>query len=128
MKKTLSLLLITLLLLVANGYSQDSARTKNDKPGTPGSLRVPDNSSQSQVNIINSNTAPGQTIVTGAPESNKLSNSKGQTIITNSNTNANRVPTSSITIANKPPGVVDSVKNSAIQNGISNASNPIRNK
>jgi hypothetical protein len=127
MKRKLLVLLISFLSASVVGYSQDSARTKNDKPGTTQSLKTSDQSPQSHADIINSNTAPNQTIVHGAPESNKVNSGKRKTIITNSAASDKPVPTTPITIINKPPGrPASTVNSSAIQNGISNSSNPIR--
>lgn len=121
MKRKFSLVLVPALFVTFAVYSQDSIRTKNDKPGTPQSLQTSDQTRQSQVNVINSNTAPGQTINHAATVNNA-----GQTIvITNDNNGDNRVPTTPIT----PSRSADStVENSAIHNGVRNVTNPIRNK
>ena len=124
MKSKLSIILVTVLLLALGGYSQDdSMRTRNDKPGTPQSLRTADQSPQSHVNVINANTAPDQSGTHATTGNNEINN----TLIADPNTADKPAPTSPITLVNKPRR--DSgVKNSAIQNGISNATNPIRNK
>lgn len=113
MKKNLSILIILVLILVFTGYGQDSLRTRNDKPGTPQSLRSPDQTPQSRVTIVNTNTPPTQNVIHGSPESNKVNNT-GQTIV--------NTPVSPITTV--PADTT--ITNSAIQNGVSNSPNPIR--
>ena len=82
-----SIILIPVLLLAFSGYGQDSMRTRNDKPGTPQSLRTPDHAPRNRVHIINTNTDPIQTINHGATESNKVNNAKDQTIKVDANMN-----------------------------------------
>ena len=79
MKKKLSILMIPFLLMEFSGYCQDSVRTRNDKPGTPQSLRTANSAPQSQVNIINNNTVPNQAIDHGATESSQVGNTSGHT-------------------------------------------------
>ena len=124
------ILLVSVLLAAFNGYSQDSIRTENDKPGTPQSLRIPDNTPQSHVEITNNNTTPNQTNINRPSESNTINNTNRQTItIDPSNTTAKPSPVNPITITTTPPDSMRTTTNSsAIQNGISNASKPLRNK
>lgn len=117
-------LTISVLAVTVSTYAQDSLRTKNDKPGTPQSLRTYDNTPQSNVNIVNK---PGTANGTSAPEGNKIDNTNSQ--INTTGTNPGKPSTNPITIVNNPPAHVDSTTNhSAIQNGISNTTNPIRNQ
>jgi hypothetical protein len=129
MKKKISILLISILLLAFSSYSQDGIRTKNDKPGTPQSLRHTDNTPQSHVQIINNNT-PSQTNMNRASESNNVNNSTQHTITIDSNNTAGKPsPVNPITITTTPPDSMRTPANSsAIQNGISNASKALRNK
>ena len=82
-----AIILVPVLLLAFSGYGQDSIRTRNDKPGTPQSLRTPDHAPRNRVHIINTNTDPRQTINHGATESNKVNNAKDQTIKVDPNMN-----------------------------------------
>jgi hypothetical protein len=116
-----------LVIIVFNFYglafAQDSARTRNDKPGTPQSLRTPDNSPRSKVTLINSNTTPNQDINHGATESNEVNNNKQQVIVpanNNGSTLVNQPPPA--TIINKPVNVHDTLT----RNGKNNVSNPTR--
>ena len=122
-RKLYTVLVITLAFAIKSYGQNDSVRTRNDKPGTPQSLRTSDQSPQSHVEIKNTNTIPGQTISPATTGNNGTSS----TIVTDPNTAGKPVPTSPITLVNKPRDHVDtSVKNSAIQNGVSNVTNPIR--
>lgn len=118
-------LIFTPFLFALASYGQDSIRTKNDKPGTPKSLRIPDNTPRNQVHTINTNTPPAQTINHGAVESNQVNNSKQSTIITNANpANGAVIPPSDTTPKN--PGVRnDTMINNALNNK-SNVTSPIR--
>ena len=125
-----SIVLISILLLVFRGFSQDSVRTKNDKPGTPQSLRHADNTPQSHVQITNNNTTPNQTDINRPSESNNVNNTTQKTITIDSNNTAGKPsPVNPITITTTPPDSMRTTTNSsAIQNGISNAGKPLRNK
>ena len=126
-----SILLISTLFLVFSGYSQDSVRTKNDKPGTPQSLRRTDDTPQSHVQITNNNTTPNHTDINRPSESNNVNNTTQQTITIDSNNTAGKPsPVNPITITITPPDSMSktTTNSSAIQNGISNASKPLRNK
>jgi hypothetical protein len=117
------------LLLGLSGYSQDSIRTKNNKPGTPQSLRTGDNTPQTHVEIINKNSTSNQTNIHRPSESNSINNSNHETITVDPNTAGRPNPTNPISITTTPPDSMRTTTNSsAIQNGISNASKPIRNK
>jgi hypothetical protein len=130
MKTKFSLLVIAILLLVINGYSQDSIRTKNDKPGTPQSLKNTDNTPQSHLQVIKNNPAPNQANINKPSESNNINNSTRQTITTDSNTTAKPNPTNPITITTTTPpaNMTTTTHSSATQNGISNAGKPLRKK
>ena len=111
------------------GYSQDSIRTKNDKPGTPQSLRHTDNTPQCQVQI-NNNQATNRSDINRPSESNSINNTNRQTIIIDSNNTVGKPsPVNPNTITTTPPASMKTITNSsAIQNGISNGSKPLRNK
>ncbi|MEO6639463.1 MAG: hypothetical protein ABIN25_14380 [Ginsengibacter sp.] len=116
-------------LILTTGYAQvnDSVRTRNDKPATPQSLRTPNMAPRTHVHTINKSVPPQQTINHGATESNDPSNlNKSKTIAPNS-TNGQKVPVTPVTIK---PGIAlkdTSITNKGVmQNGQSNASNPIR--
>ncbi|MBA2250541.1 MAG: hypothetical protein H0W12_10170 [Chitinophagaceae bacterium] len=131
MKLSLFLTFICSFILTVKGFSQsppDSVRTRNDKPGTPQSLRTPNQAPTSHVQLINTNIAVGQTINHGATESNKLNNNTEKTIIVAPRTkNGKAIPKTPITLVNKPLIRADSVLNAgAVKNGISNSTNPIR--
>ncbi len=129
MKTKFSLLIIAILLLILNGYSQDSIRTKNDKPGTPQSLKKTDKTPESHLQVIKNNTAPNSANVNKPSESNNINNTTRQTITTDANTTSKPNPTNPITITNTPPATMTTTTNSsAIQNGISNAGKPLRKK
>jgi hypothetical protein len=128
MKLKLSIVLISFLSLVFSGHSQDSPRTKNDKPGTPQSLRTLDNTPKTHIEIIDSNT-PNQTNINKPSESNNINNTTRETITIDPNNTAKLIPTNPITITtNHPDSIHTNTNSSAIQNGISNASKPLRNK
>jgi hypothetical protein len=128
MKTKLFILPITISLWIFCSYGQDSIRTKNDKPGTTQSLRKSDQTPQNHVQIINTQT-PTQADVNRPSESNTQNNTTQQTITTDPNKAPVSNPTNPITITTKPPANMQSKTNSsAIQNGISNTSKPLRNK
>ena len=123
----LSIILVSVILLSLTGYCQDSTRTRNDKPGTPQSLRTPDNAPQNRVHTINTNTAPNQTINHGATESNKVNNTKEQTKIADPNVGNGTVIPQTPVINNSAATHTDSTINKdVINNGKSNVTNPIR--
>ena len=123
MQLKFSILIIAFLFTIFSGYGQDSLRTKNDKPGTPQSLRTPDNSPQSHVHILNSNTAPLQTINHGATESNQV-NSTRRTTVTTDTSSYNRPPNPQATTV---PSTKITPLNDSLANSVkSNVSDPIR--
>jgi hypothetical protein len=130
MKFKISILLMSTLLLAVNSYSQDSIRTKNDKPGTPQSLRKPDNTPQTHVQVITNHTSPNQANVNRPSESNNVNNTSQKTITVDPNNTAGKPsPVNPTTITETPPDSMRTTTNSsAIQNGISNSSKPIRNQ
>ena len=118
-------------MLAFSCYSQDSIRTKNDKPGTPQSLRTVDNTPQNKVHFNNTYKAPGQSINHGATESNKIINTNDHNIINDPNQDNNKlIPKTPITISNEPARQAikadTSINKGTMSNGQSNATNPIR--
>src|SRR5437868_4740508 len=87
-------ILLVSLLSASITYGQDSARSRNDKPGTPQSLRTTDKSPVNQVHVINPNIVPNQAINHGATENskvnttdnNKVNTVKQPVIVTNDHT------------------------------------------
>ncbi len=128
MKKKFIIFAASLFILTI-GYGQvsDSVRTRNNKPGTPQSLRTPNNAPRTHVHTINNNVPPQQTINHGATESNNPDNLAKKKMIAPNSTYGKKVPVTPITIK---PGLTtkDTSINSkgVMQNGQSNASNPIR--
>ena len=117
MKTQLSIIVIILLVTVT-GYGQDSARTINDKPGTPSSLRTPDNTPSNRIHTINTNADANQTINHQGVESNQVIHRKQQTIVPYSDYNKIGDRNSQF---NKPVTNPDSI----INNKPPNVSNPI---
>lgn len=128
MKKKLIILATSFFILtIGRAQVSDSVRTRNDKPGTPQSLRTPNMAPRTHIHTINKDVPPGQTINHGATESNKPNNlDKKKTVAPNS-TYGKKVPITPVTIK---PGLTPrdtSINNKGVmQNGQSNASNPIR--
>lgn len=128
MKKKLIMLTASFFIL-SIGYAQvsDSVRTRNDKPGTPQSLRTPNNAPRTHVHTINKNVPPQQSINHGATESNNPDNLDKKKAIAPNATYGKKVPVTPITIK---PGLTKkdtSINNKGVmQNGQGNASNPIR--
>ena len=128
MKTKYFMLPIAMLLTIFSGLAQDSLRAKIDRPGTPQSLRKTDQTPQNHVQIINTQTAT-QADVNRPSESNTANNTTQQTITTDPDKTPVSDPTTPISIQSKPPETMKSITNSsAITNGISNASKPLRNK
>ena len=128
MKTKFLILLGSVLLFAANNYAQtitDSARTRNDKPGTPQSLRTPNTAPLSHVTILNSYVPQNQNVVHTSSESNTPNNTNGKTVITIYGSNGNAVPKSAITLQTNP---LDSTIKVLLNNKVSNASNPLRNQ
>ena len=122
MKTKLFTLLLSTLMFACSGFGQtpnDSVRTRNDKPGTPQSLRTPDQSPQSHVTILNANVPPNQNVIHTSSESTTPNNTNGKLIITTPNTNGNAVPKTPITLKTNSPG--DTTRK------VLNSGNPIRN-
>ena len=112
-------------------YSQDSIRTKNDKPGTPQSLRKVDNTPQNKVHFNNTYRAPRQSINHGATESNKIVNRNDPGLINDLNSHNNKlIPKTPITIINQPARQAikadTSINKGTMSSGQSNTTNPIR--
>ncbi|HEY8688860.1 MAG TPA: hypothetical protein VIM07_06460 [Chitinophagaceae bacterium] len=125
MKTKIFMLLVTALLFAITNYGQtitDSARTRNDKPGTPQSLRTSNTAPVSHVTILNSYVPQNQNVISS--ESLTPNNTNGKTVITIFGSNGNAVPKSSITLQTNP---FDTTKKGPIINRVSNASNPLRN-
>jgi hypothetical protein len=126
MKTKILCLLVSILFVTTNNYAQtitDSARTRNDKPGTPQSLRTPNTAPVSHVTILNSYVPQNQNVLHTSSESNTPNNTNGKTVITIYGSNGNAVPKSAITLKTNP---LDSTKKGPL-NKVSNASNPLRN-
>ena len=122
MKTKLFILLIPALIFAFSSFGQaanDSLRTRNDRPGTPQSLRTPDQSPQSHVTILNANVPPNQNVIHTSSESTTPNNTNGKIIITTPNTNGNAVPKTPITLKTDPLG--DTTRK------VLNSGNPIRN-
>ena len=111
-------MLVTLFSYVV-GYAQaDSARTINDKPGTPASLRTPATIPSNQVPTLKSSGNVDQTINHQGMESNKVIHKNKQYVIPYStspykskkvtnqfNINAKPVENADGSVTNKPPNV-----------------------
>lgn len=126
-KKFTTLLASFLFLTISYGQLKDSVRTRNDKPGTPQSLRTPNMSPRIKVHVSNKDKGQNQTINHGATESNKVINSNENTIIANPEpVTEKEIPKTPITLeANRK--LIDTSKNNGIPgNGQSNVTNPIR--
>jgi hypothetical protein len=129
MKTKLLILLAALILLAFAGFSQvdDSVRTRNDKPGTPQSLRTPDLSPRSRVTILNTKAAPAQNVNTGTSEGTNTNTTTGRTSIIVPVPTNNAVPKTPITLQSKPLRL-DSIPKAPPNNLPSGrTSNPIRN-
>ena len=122
-------ILATALVYSFSGYAQDSSRTISDKPGTPQSLRKTTQTPENHVQVITPNATPNQADINRPSESNTPNNSTQQTITTDPNAAPASNPANSNTLKNVPPENMRTPTNSsAIQNGISNANKPLRNK
>ncbi len=122
--------MVLILFVAITGHGQtvtDSVRTKNDKPGTPQSLRNPDQSPQSHVKLINTNGGANQKVIPTTSEGSNVNNTNGQTIITNTNGTSNVVPKTPVTLQTTPINRGDTLRKIPLNNKVSNASNPIRN-
>ncbi len=65
MKTKFFVSLLSFLLLAFISYGQDSVRTRNDKPGTPQSLRTIDNAPKNKVHLIKTYKPQQQSIYHG---------------------------------------------------------------
>lgn len=131
MKTKFSISLLSFLLLAFTGYGQDSARTRNDKPGTPQSLRTMNNAPRNRVHAIKTYKQPHQEIYHGATESNMINNTNKEAKVYPGITNANEItkaPAATIDNQAAPQAIhMDSAINKGTMgNGQSNATNPIR--
>ncbi len=128
MKKKL-IIVLSSFFFIAIGHAQvsDSVRTRNDKPGTPQSLRTPNKAPRTHIHTINKDVPPQQAINHGATESNNPDNLGKNKMIAPNSTYGKKVPVTPVTIK---PGLArkdTSINNKGVmQNGQSNASNPIR--
>ena len=114
-QKKLILLTFFIMLGYVSFSQDDSVRTRNDKPGTPSSLRTPDNSPQNGDPLINRQRAPVGTINHGGMENSKTTNTNQQTHVNGSVNQAN----DNQNLNNTPPS--NNVKNNAdLQNGTNN--------
>ena len=129
MKCKLFISAIAVLVCVFCSYSQDNTRTINDKPGTPQSFRNKTQTPENHIQIIKPNATPNQADLNRPSESNTPNNTTQQTITTDPDTPPTSNPTNPNTLTTVPPDSMrTSTNSSAIQNGISNASKPLRNK
>ena len=131
MKIALSVSLLSFLLVASTSYGQDSIRTRNDKPGTPQSLRTINKAPENKVHLIDTHKQSRQEIYHGATESNTINNSNRQTKIYPGINNAqvsSRTP--AITIDKQTTGQTirkdTTIDQGTMGNGESNATNPIR--
>ncbi|CAN5432828.1 hypothetical protein BH20BAC1_BH20BAC1_26400 [soil metagenome] len=123
------IIVVTLFLSISNiceAQLKDSIRTRNDKPGTPQSLRQPNAAPLNHVPIIDSKKPQNQTIHHGAVEHNDPSNLSKNKIAAPA-TPATEVPATPVTLDAVNMSKDTSVNRSRVmQNGQSNATNPIR--
>ncbi len=128
-KRFIAITICLFFFLITNG--QDSIRTRNDKPGTPQSLRTINNAPKNKVHLIDTYRPPQQQIFHGATESNKVGNLDNGTKIYPHVKNATRLPsTPAVTIDNRSINQTirrdTAVNKGTMGNGESNATNPIR--
>lgn len=131
MKTKFLICLSSAVILSVCGYSQDSSRTKNDKPGTPQSLRTTDNSPETRVHIVDTYKPPQQSIYHAGTESNSLNDiNRQQTVYPGINDGKAIPATPAVTVDNRTtPQVIrrdSTVNKGTMGNGQSNATNPIR--
>ena len=88
----------SLISCIGFGQVEDSVRTRNDKPGTPSSLRTPNSSPQNNVPVINQNRPPLQTVNNSNQQTN-ITNPNGSNYQQSRNTNTQKsTPSDSIII------------------------------
>ena len=122
---------LSALIIACSGYSQDSSRTRNDKPGTPQSLRTRNNSPENRVHLIETHKPAQQSIYHAGTESNKVNNTDKQQPVYPGVNDARAIPkTPAVTLDNTtaPQTIAkdSAVNKGTMGNGQSNASNPIR--
>lgn len=124
------IIVVTLFLSVNNiceAQVADTIRTRNDKPGTPQSLRQPNTAPLNHVPIIKSKKPQNQTIQHGAVEHNDPTNLSKQNKVAPAVTPATEIPDTPVTLDAVNMSKDTSVNRSGVmQNGQSNATNPIR--
>lgn len=130
MKAKVFISLLSFLLLTFISYGQDSIRTRNDKPGTPQSLRTTNNAPRNKVHVVETQRPQQQGINHGATE-NTIDNSNRQQKVSPVISNSGEKPqTPTITIEKESTQSTirrDSTTNKGTMgNGQSNATNPIR--
>ncbi|MEO6290794.1 MAG: hypothetical protein ABIO76_12770 [Ginsengibacter sp.] len=112
MKKKLTTLFASFLFIaISYGQMKDIVRTRNDKPGTPQSLRKPNTAPRTHVHTIDKNTPPQQTIHHGATENNDPANLNHEKEIAPNSTFGKKVPVTPVTIE---PGLTS--KDTSINN------------
>lgn len=119
------------VIITYSGYSQDSIRTKNDKPGTPQSLRTTDNSPENRVHLVETYKPAQQSIYHEGTETNKVNNTDKQEQVYPAITDARAIPnTPAVTIDNRTTGQTiardSTVNKGTMGNGQGNTTNPIR--
>ncbi len=107
---------------------RDSVRTRNDKPGTPQSLRKANTAPQNTVPTIDNDAPAQQTIDHGAVEHNDPTNlSAGAKEVPQVINSSGDVPVTPVTIdGGVTPIERPSNDKGVMQNGQGNTSNPIR--
>ncbi len=130
MKTKFSTAILAFLLMAFVSYGQDSVRTRNNKPGTPGSLRTPDNAPKNKVHLIETYKPQEQSIYHGATESNTINNTNKPKEYPGITNTTNLPGTPAITTDNKSTrqniSKDSAINKGTMRNGESNATNPIR--
>ena len=131
MKAKFFICILSALTIAYSGYSQDSSRTRNDKPGTPQSLRTTDNLPENRVHLVDTYKPAQQSIYHEGTESNKVNNIDKQEQVYPGITDARAIPnTPAVTIDNRstPQTIArdSAVNKGTMGNGQSNATNPVR--
>ncbi|MEO8861521.1 MAG: hypothetical protein ABI358_08870 [Ginsengibacter sp.] len=122
MKKTILFIFPIMFASILSFGQGDSARTINDKPGTPASLRKPTTLPSNQVPTLKSSGNAAQTINHQGTESNKVTHKSERYVIPYSSSpyKANK-STNQFNINNKPVENPDG----SVSNKPPNVSNPI---
>ncbi len=118
MKKTILFILPIMFVSILSFGQADSARTLNNKPGTPASLRKPAMLPSNRVPTLKSSGSVNQTINHQGTESNRVTHKKETYVIPYSsspyktnkstnqfNTNNKPVENPDGSVSNKPPNV-----------------------